>query len=202
MPGCLLSGMPADQKRGWRWLRRSYIDLELQLGEIERVRTLYQKYLQWAPARCGAWCKYAEVEAGLGELGRARAIFELAIEQPLLDMPEILWKARRSPCPHACAAFCLSINKILLLFWTCQTCIVGLWQPCSPHGCMQCCTYIPEANCCCCSLVIPETAGEQSLGISTCCDVRAACISVLRKWARLRQPERVLTLLARMCRAT
>jgi hypothetical protein len=58
------------------------------------VRTLYQKYLQWAPANCGAWCKYAEVERSLGELERARAIYELAIEQPVLDMPEVLWKVR------------------------------------------------------------------------------------------------------------
>ncbi|CAL5221424.1 g3611 [Coccomyxa viridis] len=74
-------------------LFRSYIELELQLGEIERVRTLYQKYLQWAPANCGAWCKYAEVEQSLGELARVRAIYELAIEQPVLDMPEVLWKS-------------------------------------------------------------------------------------------------------------
>ena len=96
--------MPADQQGGQCWLRRSYIELELQLGEIDRVRTLYQKCLQWAPANCGAWCKYAEVEHSLGELGRARAIFELAIEQPLLDMPEVLWKARCPLCLHACVA--------------------------------------------------------------------------------------------------
>ena len=107
--------MPADLDNSRRQLRRSYIDLELQLGEIERVRTLYQKYLQWAPARCGAWCKYAEVEAGLGELGRARAIFELAIEQPLLDMPEVLWKARRSSRPHACAASRLLADQTMPL---------------------------------------------------------------------------------------
>ncbi len=59
------------------------------------MRTLYQKYLQWAPANCGAWCKYAEVEQSLGELARVRAIYELAIEQPVLDMPEVLWKVRR-----------------------------------------------------------------------------------------------------------
>ena len=107
--------MPADLDNSRRQLRRSYIDLELQLGEIERVRTLYQKYLQWAPARCGAWCKYAEVEAGLGELGRARAIFELAIQQPLLDMPEVLWKARRSSRPHACAASRLPADQTMPL---------------------------------------------------------------------------------------
>ncbi len=69
------------------------------MGEFDRVRTLYQKYLQWAPANCGAWCKYAEVERGLGELERARAIYELAIEQPVLDMPEVLWKVPSSLWP-------------------------------------------------------------------------------------------------------
>lgn len=37
--------------------------------------------------------QYAEMEALLDEMERARAIYELAIAQPLLDMPEILWKA-------------------------------------------------------------------------------------------------------------
>jgi len=71
----------------------------MNMGEFDRVRTLYQKYLQWAPANCGAWCKYAEVEHGLGELERARAIYELAIEQPVLDMPEVLWKVPSSFWP-------------------------------------------------------------------------------------------------------
>ena len=110
--------MPADQYGGWRGLRRSYIDLELQLGKIDRVRTLYQKYLQWAPANCGAWCKYAEVEHSLGELDRARAIFELAIEQPLLDMPEVLWKARRPFRPAICAACRVSFNGSVQLLWS------------------------------------------------------------------------------------
>ena len=72
--------------------RRSYIEMEVQLGEIDRVRTLYQKFLEWAPANCSAWCKFADLERSLGELHRARAIFELAIAQPLLDMPEQIWK--------------------------------------------------------------------------------------------------------------
>jgi crooked neck len=29
----------------------------------------------------------------LSEAGRARALYELAISQPVLDMPEALWKA-------------------------------------------------------------------------------------------------------------
>ena len=65
---------------------------------MERVRTLYQKWLEWAPANCAAWCRFAELEAGLREVDRARGIYELAIAQPLLDMPEALWKASHAPC--------------------------------------------------------------------------------------------------------
>jgi crooked neck len=36
--------------------------------------------------------KYAELETILGDVERARAIYELAISQPRLDMPEMLWK--------------------------------------------------------------------------------------------------------------
>lgn len=37
--------------------------------------------------------KFAELETLLGDVDRARAIYELAVNQPRLDMPEILWKA-------------------------------------------------------------------------------------------------------------
>jgi len=70
-----------------------YIELELDLGNIDRVRKLYEKYLEFAPSNCTAWSKFAEVEADLGEADRARAIFELAIQQPILDMPEMLWRS-------------------------------------------------------------------------------------------------------------
>ncbi len=33
------------------------------------------------------------METLLGEIERGRAIFELAVGQPRLDMPEVLWKA-------------------------------------------------------------------------------------------------------------
>jgi len=48
--------------------------------------------LEWSPENCYAWSKYAELERSLAETERARAIFELAIAQPALDMPELLWK--------------------------------------------------------------------------------------------------------------
>jgi len=36
---------------------------------------------------------YAQFEASLGEQERARQIFEIAIAQQELDMPEAVWKA-------------------------------------------------------------------------------------------------------------
>lgn len=72
---------------------KEYIQLELQLGNIERCRIVFEKWLEHNSANCNAWVKYAQHEKDLGEFERTRAIFELAISQPLLDMPEILWKA-------------------------------------------------------------------------------------------------------------
>ncbi|KAI7885111.1 TPR-like protein [Lichtheimia hyalospora FSU 10163] len=74
-------------------LFKGYIELEMQLREFDRCRTLYTKFLEYDPANCSAWIKFAELEKLLGEQERCRAIFELAISQPSLDMPELLWKA-------------------------------------------------------------------------------------------------------------
>lgn len=64
-----------------------------QLYELDRCRTLYGKFLEHNPANVYAWVKFAELEKGLGEEERTRAIFEMAVSQSLLDMPELLWKA-------------------------------------------------------------------------------------------------------------
>jgi crooked neck len=74
-------------------LFKGYVELELKLFEFVRCRTLYEKHIEWNAANCQAWIKFAELERGLDDLERARAIFELAIDQPVLDMPELLWKA-------------------------------------------------------------------------------------------------------------
>lgn len=37
--------------------------------------------------------RFAELEVMLSEAGRARGLYELAISQPVLDMPEAVWKA-------------------------------------------------------------------------------------------------------------
>ncbi|KAF2486949.1 hypothetical protein BDY17DRAFT_245238 [Neohortaea acidophila] len=73
-------------------LFRAYIDTELKLFEFVRCRTLYEKWIEWDASNCTAWIKFAELERGLDDLERCRAIFELAVQQPVLDMPELLWK--------------------------------------------------------------------------------------------------------------
>jgi crooked neck len=74
-------------------LFKGYIALELKLFEFERCRTLYEKQISFSPSNSSAWIKFAELERGLDDTDRARAIFELAVAQPELDMPELLWKA-------------------------------------------------------------------------------------------------------------
>ncbi|KAH9478593.1 NineTeen Complex (NTC) component [Psilocybe cubensis] len=74
-------------------LFKGYIDLEVELREFDRARTLYEKYLEWDPSNSSAWIKFAELEAQLQDFARTRAIFELAVSQSPLSMPELLWKA-------------------------------------------------------------------------------------------------------------
>lgn len=74
-------------------LFKEYIEFEIQLREFDRCRIIYQKYLEYSPHNCIAWMKFAELENILGELDRARSLFEIATDQPRLDMPEVIWKA-------------------------------------------------------------------------------------------------------------
>ena len=74
-------------------LFKGYIALEIKLFEFLRCRTLYEKQIAWSPASCQAWIAFAELERGLEDLDRTRAIYELAVRQPVLDMPELLWKS-------------------------------------------------------------------------------------------------------------
>lgn len=70
-----------------------YIELEQKLYEFDRCRTLYEKHVFYNPSNCQTWVKWAELERGLDDLDRTRSIFELGIDQPVLDMPEVVWKA-------------------------------------------------------------------------------------------------------------
>ena len=76
-----------------RKLFQGYIELELQLRQFDRCRTLYEKLIEFNSGNSTAWLMYAELETALGEMDRARAIFEFAIDQLKLDMPEVVWKS-------------------------------------------------------------------------------------------------------------
>ena len=69
-----------------------YIAMELAMGEVDRCRKLYDKYVSEMPYNCKAWSRYADLEKSVGETDRCRAIFELAISRDVLDMPDMLWK--------------------------------------------------------------------------------------------------------------
>ena len=79
---------------------KDYINMELGLREFDRVRKVYEKYLEWKPENCRAWISYAELESGLGDVTRARGtlylttgVYEIACGREELDMPEVLWKS-------------------------------------------------------------------------------------------------------------
>ncbi|ORZ34023.1 hypothetical protein BCR44DRAFT_1436963 [Catenaria anguillulae PL171] len=74
-------------------LFKGYIDIEMQLREFERVRVLYNKFIEFNAALVTTWVKYAELETMLGDVERARGIYELAVAQEVLDVPEVIWQA-------------------------------------------------------------------------------------------------------------
>ncbi|KAL5554716.1 hypothetical protein UlMin_042117 [Ulmus minor] len=51
----------------WILIFKKFFEIELQLGNIDRGRKLYETYLEWALENCYAWCKYAELEKSLLE---------------------------------------------------------------------------------------------------------------------------------------
>jgi crooked neck len=69
-----------------------YIELEMRLREFDRVRMLYEKFLQYDASLSSAWIQWTQMEALLEDLVRVRALYELAVQQDL-DMPELVWKA-------------------------------------------------------------------------------------------------------------
>src|ERR1700685_103978 len=57
------------------------------------IQFFFLSLFQFDPTNSPAWIKYAELETVLEDFARARAIFELAVSQSSLSMPELLWKA-------------------------------------------------------------------------------------------------------------
>lgn len=60
---------------------------------MDRVRTIYAKYIEAFPDNPDPFIAWAELEKSLPEIERYKAIFELAIDHPTMNMPEKVWKA-------------------------------------------------------------------------------------------------------------
>lgn len=73
-------------------LFKQYIELEIKLKEFDNCRKLYNKYLETHYNLPDPWIDYATLEKDLGEYERARAIFDLAVSQPEIELAELLWK--------------------------------------------------------------------------------------------------------------
>ncbi len=69
-----------------------YINLEEDLGNIDRVRIIFQSYLEKKPENSKMWIKYAQFEKDLEEYERCESIYEAALTINL-DYPEDVWKS-------------------------------------------------------------------------------------------------------------
>jgi len=85
--GCALGLRPK------RKIFNRYIEIEFFSGNIDRCRKILEKFTIFKPGSVETWIKYAELEAALEEHERAKGIFEIALLQPTLDVPELLWKS-------------------------------------------------------------------------------------------------------------
>ena len=68
------------------------------MREFDRCRTIYRKFLEFNPENVTTWIKFAKLEDMLGDNERAQGIYELAIDQPQLDMPEVCLASLRVFC--------------------------------------------------------------------------------------------------------
>lgn len=72
---------------------REYLIAERKLYEFQRCRIIHEKRLAYDQTNSAAWIDWAQLEASLNDNPRAKAIFEMGLEEEVLDKPERLWKA-------------------------------------------------------------------------------------------------------------
>ena len=58
---------------------KRYLNIEEDLGNIDRVRTIFQSYIEKKPENSKMWIKYAEFEKDLEEYERCESIYEAAL---------------------------------------------------------------------------------------------------------------------------
>lgn len=66
---------------------KSYIELEEQLCELDRVRQLYEKLIEKFPDTAN-WVKYADFEKSMEEFQRAKEILQIGVKMGVLGLPD------------------------------------------------------------------------------------------------------------------
>jgi crooked neck len=69
----------------------AYIEIETLLRNDDRIRALFEKYVETIPNDIRGWVKFAEFESRHGNFDAARRIFESAIESNAVDSIDLLW---------------------------------------------------------------------------------------------------------------
>lgn len=59
---------------------KNYIEMEIKMKDFDRVRKLYEKFLEYQPTNLETWIRYAETEENLGDEARSRGIYEIALD--------------------------------------------------------------------------------------------------------------------------
>lgn len=70
-----------------------FIEMEYGEDEIETCRALYRELLELHPDNSDTWLAFAEMEIALGDIDRARDIFDRAVNESVLDDLETLQEA-------------------------------------------------------------------------------------------------------------
>ncbi|KAI8868680.1 crooked neck-like protein [Ramicandelaber brevisporus] len=60
---------------------RGYLDIERQLGEHDRMRMIYEKYIEHNSTTITAWMEFAKFEEELNEVERSMAILNMALDR-------------------------------------------------------------------------------------------------------------------------
>lgn len=71
---------------------RAYVEMEKGLGEIGRVRRVYEKWLENMPKEGKVFVEYAQVEMELGEMERAWGVLEVARAVEEVGEKERIWE--------------------------------------------------------------------------------------------------------------
>eukprot|EP00382_Lankesteria_abbotti_P004336 CAMPEP_0113851798 /NCGR_PEP_ID=MMETSP0372-20130328/4931_1 /TAXON_ID=340204 /ORGANISM="Lankesteria abbotti" /LENGTH=212 /DNA_ID=CAMNT_0000822829 /DNA_START=123 /DNA_END=758 /DNA_ORIENTATION=- /assembly_acc=CAM_ASM_000359 len=67
--------------------------MELRLGNIDRCRLIFAKFVEIHPRNPNSWIALVDLETTAEEIERVRSVCETALDIDVADFPELIWKA-------------------------------------------------------------------------------------------------------------